>query len=206
MHGEASGPAQSTRLERTADRLASYAWRGLIIVIVLAFIGGVVSAGPWFAGTANAPAPAVDACENPPCGFSFEGPLTAADLLVIIPLLGYLVVILLGIPSLLVGSWDLLRRRWSAGGRRLLPFFGPVLVFVGMEIVPHVLSPCLLAGSSDAEVVGICERTAHDPGLVDVAARWHALQHTLVGALPMTALYWLALRKWRPDAIRSGLS
>ena len=100
---------------------------------------------------------------------------------------------------MLAGGWDLLRGRWAAGARRLLAFVGPVLVVVGAEIVPHLLNPCLLADALDSRLLGLCERTADG---VDVAGRWHALDHTLVGALPMAALYRLALRRWRPDVAR----
>ncbi len=33
----------------------------------------------------------------------------------------------------------------------------------------------------------------------DLAGRWHLLDHTLVGAIPFAALYWRALRRWRPE-------
>ena len=120
----------------------------------------------------------------------------------IVPLLAYLLAILLGLPSLLAGAWDFLRARWGAGGRRVLAFVGPVLFFVGTEIVPHLLNPCLLA----LEFAGkrlpefYC---AYSPEWgADLTDRWHVLEHTLLGAVPMAALYWLALRWWRPDIAR----
>jgi len=47
---------------------------------------------------------------------------------------------------------------------------------------------------------GIRER--HPIHGVDVAARWHALDHALVGALPIALLYRLAPRRWHPDGAR----
>ncbi len=122
------------------------------------------------------------------------------DLPVVIPVLGYLLAIALGLPSLLTGTGDCLRGRWAVGSSRLLPFIGPVLILVGVEIVPHVVSPCTLAQvlGSD-ELPGICERAEHG---VDIKDRWHALDHALVGALPLAALYWLALRTWRSALAR----
>ena len=71
---------------------------------------------------------------------------------------------------------------------------------VGTEIVPHLVSPCLPAVLGAGWVPGVCE---HDPERGwDVADRWHALDHALVGALPMAALYGWALRRWRPDVAR----
>jgi hypothetical protein len=120
------------------------------------------------------------------------------DVPIIAPFLGYGLAILLGVPSLILGGWDLLRRRPTRAARRLLVFAGPALVLIGTEIVPHVLSPCLLAELLGREAPGLCERT--ESGL-DITDRWHALVHTLVGAVPMVALYGVGLRRWRPDLV-----
>ena len=127
---------------------------------------------------------------------------SAHDLPTTLPFLGYGLAIALGLPSLLAGGWDLLRGRGAAGGRRLLAFVGPVLIVVGTEVVPHVASPCLPAELGVGGLPAVCERTAQG---VDVEERWHALDHALVGALPMAALYWRALRRWRPDVARSPI-
>ncbi len=86
--------------------------------------------------------------------------------------------------------------------RRLLAFVGPVLFFAGTEIVPHLLNPChwalTLGGTRLPEFY-----CAYSPEWgADLADRWHLLDHTLVGAVPMAALYWLALRRWRPAVAR----
>ena len=151
----------------------------------------------WGSDTA-APAPAAEECPDPPCfgGGGLPGP---SDIPVVVPFLGYGLAVALGLLSALAGGWDLLRGRWAAGGRRLLAFAGPVLVLAGTELVPHLASPCLPAALGADWLPPGCERTAQG---VDVAGRWHALDHALVGALPMAALYRLALRRWRPDVAR----
>ncbi len=122
------------------------------------------------------------------------------DLPMIISMLGYLMLILLGGPSLLASTWDFLRGRWAAGGRRMLVFVGPVLLLIDTEIVPHLLNPCLFALELGGKrLPGMCD---YGEWGTDFAARWHLLDHTLVGALPFAALYWLALRKWRPGVAR----
>ena len=147
---------------------------------------------------AGAPEPYVDECKDPPC-FGGGGLPGARDLPATLPFLGYGLAIALGLPSVLAGGWDVLRGRWAPGGRRLLAFVGPVLVVFGTEILPHLVSPCLPAALGADWLPPVCERTERG---VDVADRWHALDHALVGALPMAALYRLALRRWRPDVAR----
>ena len=189
--------ARSARWQRVADRLARWAWPVLLASVALALVGGAV-VGAWNPATA-APEPYVDECADPPC-FGGGGLPGLRDLPATLPFLGYGLAIALGLPSVLAGGWDLLRGRGAAGGRRLLAFVGPVLVVVGTEIVPHLLSPCLPAELGADWVPGVCER--HPVQGWDIEERWHALDHALVGALPMAALYQLALRRWRPDVAR----
>ncbi len=188
--------ARSPRWQRVADRLARWAWLVLLGAVALALVGSAV-VGAWNPEIEN-PAPYVDECTDPPC-FGGGGLPGVHDLPATLPFLGYGLAIVLGVPSLLAGGWDLLRGRWGAGGRRLLAFVGPVLVVVGTELVPHVLSPCLPALLGADWLPAVCERTEHG---VDIKDRWHALDHALVGALPMVALYGWALRRWRPDVAR----
>ena len=56
-------------------------------------------------------------------------------------------------------------------------------------------------GRADAALMMSTGGERGDHG-VDVAERWHALDHALVGALPTAALYGRALRRWRPDIAR----
>lgn len=151
-------------------------------------IGSLFYAATW----EPRPAPRqVEECVNPPC-FGGGGAPQLRDLPVVLPTIGYGVAILLGIPSVVRGARSLLRAKPAGAGRLLLVFIGPLLVLVGTEIVPHVLSPCLIVDD------GICEVTADGADLRD---RWHSLDHTLVGAVPMAALYWAALRRWRSDLL-----
>ena len=188
--------ARSARWQRVADGLARWAWPVLLASVALALVGGAI-VGVWNPAT-GAPEPYVDECADPPC-FGGGGLPGARDLPATLPFLGYGLAIALGLPSVLAGGWDVLRGRWAPGGRRLLAFVGPVLVVFGTEILPHLVSPCLPAALGADWLPPVCERTERG---VDVADRWHALDHALVGALPMAALYRLALRRWRPDVAR----
>ncbi|MDP9313915.1 MAG: hypothetical protein M3R24_24060 [Chloroflexota bacterium] len=85
---------------------------------------------------------------------------------------GYFLVLILSLPSLFVGAWYVLRRKWWEAGMWLFPFVGPLLVFfVGQGLTPHL------------------------------DGRLHQLVHTVVGTLPLTVVYALALRKWHPSVI-----
>ena len=196
------GPASAAtapppaRWQRWADRLARYGWLVLVAAVAVALIGGVIAAATWQPGGAPPPPPVAE-CANPPC-FGGGGLPSARDLPLILPLLGYLLAIVLGVPGLLAGAYDLLRGRPVAGSRRLLAFVGPLLVLIGMEIVPHIVNPCALSWLLGHRwLPGICAYNPDWGG--DFADRWHALDHALVGALPLAALYTLALRRWRPD-------
>ena len=176
--------APVARWQRLADRLAQYGWPILLVSIAVGLIGGVILAVIW------QPDESVGEMSGP----------GLRDLPMIISTLGYLLAILLGVPSLLAGAWDFLRGRWTAGGRRILVFVGPVLFLVGTEIVPHLLNPCLFALElGGRRLPGMCD---YGEWGTDFAARWHLLDHTLVGAIPFAALYWSALRKWRPRVAR----
>lgn len=179
---ESAAPVMaSARWQRVAGRLARYGWLVLLVSIAIGLIGGAMVAAAWQLGESAGTRP---------------GP-GLRDLPWIVTMMGYLIVILLGAPSLLAGAWDFLRGRWTAAGRRILVFVGPVLFLVGTEIVPHLLNPCFIA----LEFGGKRLPTMCDYGSwgTDFAARWHLLDHTLVGAVPFAAIYRWALRKWRPD-------
>ena len=187
-------PATSEPWQRVTDRLARYAWLVLLVAIAVAVVGAIVYAAVWQPDPATAQAEVVE-CADPPC-FGGGGLPGLRDLPATLPFLGYGLAIVLGLPSLLAGGWDVLRGRWTSGGRRLVVFAGPVLFLVGTEIVPHLVSPCLPALLGADWLPAVCERTEHG---VDVKDRWHPLDHALVGGLPMAVLYWRALRPWRPD-------
>lgn len=71
---------------------------------------------------------------------------------------------------------------------------GPVLVLVGAEVVPHVVTPCW-AG----EVPAVCE--ADGDGGFDYPRTVHPFGHALLGWLPLTILYVWALRRWWPGVV-----
>ena len=183
---ETDARVQPTRWQWGADRLARYGWLVLLAAVAVALVGGAIAAVVPQSGADDAGGGGMPGLQDVPW---------------IVSMLGYGLVILLGVPSLLVGVWDLARGRRVVGVRRLLPFVGPVLVFAGIELLPHLLNPCTIPyelGSRD--LPGICET---DPAWgADVAGRYHLLDHALVGALPMAAFYRLALRRWRPDVAR----
>jgi hypothetical protein len=130
--------------------------------------------------------------------------MSLVDLAAVIPVLGYPLTILLGLPGLATGLWNAARGRAAAASQGLLTFVGPVVVFLGTEIVPHLLDPCYLtlalAGMRLSEFS--CEYSPVSGAAV--AARWHLLSHTLLGALPLATLYRLALRRWHPAFERQG--
>ncbi len=115
-------------------------------------------------------------------------------------MLGYALAILLGLPSLLAAVPDIVSGRIVAGVWRLLTSVGLVLFAIGTEIVPHLLNPCFLAlALGGRRFPAVCEYAEWG---ADFTGRWHVLNHTLVGAIPFAALYWLMLRRHRPDIVR----
>ncbi|WP_457207745.1 hypothetical protein [Nocardioides sp. P5_C9_2] len=78
--------------------------------------------------------------------------------------------------------------------RCVLLVAGPLVVLVGAELVPHVVSPCW-AG----EVPGIC--AADGQGGFDYPATVHPFGHALLGWVPLTLLYVWCLRLWLPRVV-----
>lgn len=76
----------------------------------------------------------------------------------------------------------------------LLLVAGPLLVLVGAEVVPHVVTPCR-AG----EVPGVCE--ADGQGGFDFPRTVHPFGHALLGWVPLTILYVWTLRRWWPEVV-----
>lgn len=168
--------------QHLADRLASWGLGVLSLAVILAVVGGVISALLWTPyQEVLSPAPTIDPCPNPPCLWDSTPP-RVVDLPVVIGVLGLVLAILLGGPSLLAGVWDVVRTRPRLGAWRALAFFGPLLVLAGMEVIPHVLSPCLLAFLLGSEVPGLCSGW-------DLVDRWHGLHHAVVGGVPLVLLY-----------------
>jgi len=88
--------------QRGADRLARVALVVLLIAVVTAIVGGVLYTA--FPSGSDPEPPPVEECENPPC-FGGGGLPPASAQPVVLPVLGYLLTILFGLPSVLVGVW-----------------------------------------------------------------------------------------------------
>ncbi|MDQ3044082.1 MAG: hypothetical protein M3R06_02870 [Chloroflexota bacterium] len=189
----------ASRWPRVVDRLARFGWLVLVVSVVIAVLGGMLTAALDLGGEPSSTQ--ANGCEDPPC-FGGGGLPGASDLPTVLPFLGYGLAFLLGAPSALTGVWSIVRGRWSLGWRSLLVFVGPLLFIIGTEIVPHVVNPCLVADLVGEDLPGLCERTESG---ADIAGRGHALYHTLVGALPMLALYAWALLRWRPKVLKGDV-
>ncbi len=115
----------------------------------------------------------------------------------ILTVLGLMVVVVLSLPGLLVGLWNLVRGKWRESWP-LVTFFGPFSVVVGFEIVSHlVFLQCDLTPY-------VCEPYYdYDAGKISgtISGQWHLLHHSLVAAL-LLGLYWLVLRKWLPKILK----
>jgi hypothetical protein len=158
--------------------------------VVLVVAAGVVSVASgllalaWFPDLPDQPP---DPCTDPPCwGLDVDG----AAALLVLPFIAH--VVLLGL-ALLMGGLALLLGLVAAGrghGRNALGLAavavaGPVLVLVGGELVPHLANPCVLPDVAGAEPPGFCITT---PQGADVPDNWHALDHAVVGFLPVSLL------------------
>lgn len=159
------------------ERLGGHGWRILWLSVAVSLVSGVVYA----------------VISDP------------GDLPTIIPTLGFLASIALGVPGLVSGLRSLIKGERNVAGPRILMFVGPLVVFVGIELVPHLLNPCLLADANGPEDSSFCKTVVHRAGFggrgalvedVDVNDRFHLLHHSVVGAIPMTLLYRQALRRW----------
>ena len=133
----------SARWQRRADRLARYAWRLLLVAIAIGLAGALITAAVERPGSVDPPVPASEEeCTQPPCLSLDLDRIRLRNIPGVLWLPAYMLALILGVPSLLASLWDVVHRRWSAGGRRLLTFVGPALVFVGIEIIPHLVLPC----------------------------------------------------------------
>ncbi len=136
--------------------------------------------------------------------------MDGASALVLLPFMAH--VLLLGL-ALLIGALALLLSLVAAGRRRgrrglglaAVAVGGPLLVLVGGELVPHLVNPCVLPDLAGAEppgfewAPGFCVTT---PEGADVPDNWHALDHAVVGFLPVSLLvaWW-----WRRSASRDPI-
>ena len=154
-----------------------------MILVVLAGVISVMSGLLELVWSPEIPPAPPSTCTDEPC-FNFDFPVA------VLPLIAH--VLLLGL-AFAGGGLLLLRGVVTAIRRRQLRALavgvmfvvGPLMVLVGGEVVPHVLNPCVLPDLAGAEPPGFCEST---PEGADVPENWHALDHALVGFLPMSVL------------------
>lgn len=187
----APAPLAAVRQRSRAAFLNALGVRLLLAVAVFGVFAGLITSALWEAGTPADAAP-VELCPDPPCP-----PASLPDVehlpLLVAPL-GYLLAALLGVSALLLSL--LTEGRWRRRRRALLPVLGPLVVLVAMEVVPHLVNPCLVAGAFGDSLPSGCARTVHG---VDVHDRWHALHHAVVGGLPAALGYAALLRRRRPE-------
>ena len=157
---------------------------------MLVVAAGVVSVASgllalvWFPDVPDQPQ---DACTDPPC---WNLDVDGASAGVLLPFAAHL--LLLGL-ALFVGGGALmvgLAAAVRAGGRSRLGLaavavVGPLVVLVGGELLPHLANPCDLPELVGADPPGFCVTT---PEGADVPDTWHALDHAVVGFLPLSLL------------------
>lgn len=181
-------------LQRLAHAAARVGWRVLLAAIAIGLVAGVVEPFVWQPGPAESAFVGDEGqCaggRQPPC---FDLPEISSLPLALVPMALYVLAVLvflaLALSSLVAGAWDGIHGRWRPMGRAILTFAGPLLVFIGTELVPHavVALPC----------------GALDP---DICGRFHQLEHVLFGLVPMTLVYGAALRRWSRGVVTGGVS
>lgn len=131
-------------------------------------------------------------CVDPPCGPESLPPLEVFPVVAPFALAAF--ALLLGfavLASALVRSLKSSQRSLLSG---ILLVLAPLLVLVGGEVVPHVVTPCWFG-----EIPGVCEGT--DVHGVDWDDDMHLLAHGLIGWVPSTALAWWLVSRWRPEVL-----
>ena len=114
-----------------------------------------------------------------------------------IPALAFLIALLLGLPSLVLGFIDLRQQRWQQVGR-MLAFWGPLIIGVSFIYTSHALDPCfreLWTIQSKLETIPLCSYSLREVLIHD---RFHWLLHALPDVVLVPA-YWFALKVWHKD-------
>lgn len=167
--------------------------RGSVAVVVIAVVAGTVCAAIYAVlDPPDPPAPpGREACPQPPC-FDLDLP-SGVELLNAVTGLGLVVALVLGG---LAAAGLVLRgpRDFRAGALLVL---GPLVVLVAMELIPHLVNPCLVIDIAGAQSPGWCEAS-------DVSGRWHSLHHVVVGAVPAALGYLAIIRRRRPELSPRG--
>jgi len=173
---EMSQTVTQTPWRRRADRLAQVALLILLISVAFGLIYGVL-----------------DALLYPYVSFiqTVNGPVFQ------LVSLAYFLAVLLGVPGLLVGIQDGFRGQWVQAGR-VLAFVGPLVIFLGVLGLSHLLIPC----QTDPPVWPPNTFTPWLCTAGGIKGQFHLLHHTLTMGVILLVLYWFALRKWYPSVTR----
>lgn len=160
--------------------------RSSIVLVVLAGVISVMSGLLELVWSPDLPPAPPSTCTDEPC-FDFSFPLAALPFIAHVLLLG--LALSMGGLSLLLGVVTAVRRRQARVlAVSAIAVVGPLVVLVGGEILPHVLNPCVLPDLAGAQPPAFCESTRDG---TDVPENWHALDHAVVGFLPLSlAVAW----------------
>ena len=170
-------------------RISLLLGRGSLVAVLIAVVAGTGGAAIYAVldpPAPNAP-PGPQACPQPPC-MDLDLP-SGVELLTAVTGLGLAAALVLG--GLAVAAM-VLRRRPRDIRAAVLLVLGPLLVLLVMELVPHVVNPCLAINASGSASPVWCEGS-------DVEGRWHALHHAVVGAVPAALVYVRVIRRRRPE-------
>lgn len=173
--------------------------------VILTVAAGVVSVATgllalvWFPELPDA---RPEGCTAPPCWDLYVGD---ASLLVLLPFIAHLMLLVL---ALIMGGLSLLLTLVASlrgRGRHALrlaaiPVVGALLVPFGGEVLPHVANPCVLAELAGGDPPGFCAVTAQG---ADVPDNWHALDHALVGFLPLSLVVAWWWRRTSRDPVKA---
>lgn len=192
-------------LATRTERLGRWTIIVVLVAAVSAVVGGIVEAAIWHPGREQKDL-AGDPCVNPPCFGGGNEPLTLAQMPVVLPMVLLGAAALLGALTLLVTLATPKTRNRRDLILAILTALGPLVIFIGAEILPHLLSPCVPANLWGAEPPGICEQTPYG---WELPGQWHLLDHALVGFLPLSLLVawrWQVSAGRRPTAEQHGAS
>lgn len=158
-----------------------------VILVLSAGVISVLSGLLALVWSPDLPPAPPDTCTDEPC---FNLNLGDTSPFAVLPLIAHFVLLGLALAVagllLLVGVVSAIRgHRLRALALGAMFVVGPLIVLVGGEVLPHVLSPCVLPDLAGAEPPAFCEST---PEGTDVPENWHALDHALVGFLPLSVL------------------
>ncbi len=169
-----------------SERLARGSVAVLLVGVVVSVIVGALTVPGWLPEDPPDRVPYVDPCPDPPC-FGGGPALSLEDVPQFAHLLVFgLALVLSGLASA-TGLVAAVRRGGIRSfGLGLAAAAGTLLVFIGGEIVPHVLNPCFIPEWLGAPPPGLCET---GPSGSDVAENWHLLDHALVGFLPLVLVF-----------------